>query len=550
LLVDFLTRFYSMATPVTSVLPSSTPAPGGSAALGPPRIGWLRLMMNWIPNVLVFALLGSVFYAGHHTGWKLPKFAELTSTPQAPDEDWCEEHSVAESVCVMCQPALQPKLPSFGWCEKHGVHECVICHPELAQAKGQPQLPAYDTAAAIGVRPRNVHNSVDTLHTQVVQFSSAEAADRAGIEVDVVSTAPLREEIAAHGEAVFDPTHVAHLSSQVAGRVSRVFKRVGDKAAVGEVLALVDAAAVGQAKSQLLQAMHEVEVAKARHDRLKALSDTVASRSLVEAAEQHHEAEIKLIASEQNLMNLGFALPANLTRHDPRRVADELRLLGIPADIASSLGSQTQTSNLFPLVAPFAGTIAAANVVPGEAVDANTVAFVIADPRQMTLRLNVRQEDAALVALGQEVRFTTDDGAISAEGRIDWISPTVEPKSRTLPVRVSLGNQEGKLRDNTFGLGRILLRAQEQAIVVPTSAVQAAGDAQLVFVRDKNYFAEGSPKFFHVRQVRIGARNEKHVELLAGALPGEVVATDGSNVLLAQLLRGTMGAGCSHGHHH
>jgi len=508
-------------------------------------------MIHAVPNLAVFALLAAVFYAGHHTGWKLPKFSELTSAPADAEADWCEEHSVPESQCLECQPALKPKLPSFGWCETHGVSECVICHPELSQAKREPQVPAYDTAAAIGVRPRNLQNPLDALHTKVVQFASAEAADRAGIEVDVVGTAPMREEIAANGELVFDPTHVAHLSSQAPGRVWRVFKRVGDKAAAGEVLALVDAAAVGQAKSQLLHGMHEVEVAKARHERLKLLGDTVANRSLVEAAEQLHDAEIKLIASEQNLMNLGFSLPPNLLKHNPRQVAGELRLLGIPADIESSLGPQLQTSNLLALVAPFAGTIVSANVVQGEAVDANTVAFVIADPNRLTLILNVRQEDAPLVALGQEVRFATDNGSGQAEGRIDWISPTVEPKSRTLPVRVSVANPDGKLRDNTFGIGRILLRAEREAIVVPASAVHSAQGGLLVFVRDKNYFTEGAAKFFHVRQVRVGARDEKHVELLAGALPGEVVATQGSNVLVGQLLRGSLGADeGGHGHHH
>jgi cobalt-zinc-cadmium efflux system membrane fusion protein len=511
---------------------------------------WWSAAVGAIPNVLVFGLLAAVFYTGHHTGWKLPKFSALTRGPETAADEWCDEHSVAESQCLECQPALKPKLPTFGWCDEHGVNECVICHPELSQAKGEPQLPAYDTAAAIGVRPRLANNSVSDLHTKVVQFASAEAVERAGVEIDVVTTAPMREEITAHGEVNFDPTRVAHLSSQAAGRVWRVFKKVGDRVAAGEVLALVDAAAVGQAKSQLLQAMHEVEVAKARHDRLKALADTVAARSLVEAAEQLHEAEIKVIAAEQSLVNLGFVLSANFDKHKPREIAEELRLLGIPTDIDSSLRGQTQTSNLLPLVAPFAGTIASADVVQGEAVDANTAAFVVADPSRLTLRLNVRQEDAGLVAIDQEVSFTTDDGAVTTRGRIDWISPTVDAKSRTLPVRVSLENQDGKLRGNTFGMGRILLREESQAIVVPVSALHSAGDVQLVFVRDKNYFAEGAAKFFHVRQVRVGARDEKHVELLAGVLPGEVVATEGSNVLLAHLLRGSMGAGCGHGHHH
>jgi cobalt-zinc-cadmium efflux system membrane fusion protein len=65
-----------------------------------------------------------------------------------------------------------------------------------------------------------------------------------------------------------------------------------------------------------------------------------------------------------------------------------------------------------------------------------------------------------------------------------------------------------------------------------------------VFIRDKNFMQKDSLKLFHVRQVRLGAGDDKHVELLAGALPGEVVATKGSPVLLAQLLRSNLGAGC------
>jgi cobalt-zinc-cadmium efflux system membrane fusion protein len=507
-------------------------------------------VLHSIPNVLVFGLLAGVFYVGHHTGWKLPKLSTLLGGAPAAEADWCEEHAVAESQCLECQPALKSQTPSFGWCEKHGVSECVICHPELSQAKGEPQLPAYDTAAAIDVRPRNAQSSVDPLHTKVVQFASAEAAERAGIEVDLVTTAPMREEIAAHGEVTFDPRRVAHLSSRASGAVWRVLKQIGQPVAEGEALALVEAASVGQAKAQLLQAVSELRTARARVDRLKALEGAVAGRSLIEAEAAQREGEIKLVAAEQALVNLGFEVPQDIERSEPKELAERLRFLGVPAGLASSMAEQTQTTNLFPLVSPVAGVLVAAHAVPGESVDAEHDVFVVADPRQMTLTLNVRQEDAGLIAQGQEVRFATDDASARAEGRIDWISPTVDLKSRTLPVRVSLSNQEGKLRDNTFGMGRILLRAEPQAVVVPASAVQAAGETQLVFVRDKNYFAEGAAKFFHVRQVRIGARNEKQVELLAGVLPGEVVATEGSNVLLAQLLRGTLGAGCGHGHHH
>jgi cobalt-zinc-cadmium efflux system membrane fusion protein len=142
------------------------------------------------------------------------------------------------------------------------------------------------------------------------------------------------------------------------------------------------------------------------------------------------------------------------------------------------------------------------------------------------------------------VTFRTDDGAQQASGRIGWVSPTVDERTRTLQARVVLDNPTGALRDKTFGTGRIVLREQPGAVTVPREAVQATTDATFVFVRDRDYLKEGAPKVFHVRQVRTGARDDAYVELLAGVLPGEVIATKGSPVLLGQLLRGNLGEGC------
>jgi cobalt-zinc-cadmium efflux system membrane fusion protein len=260
-----------MATvPTSSILRGATPSADDIAA--PRARGWRTAFLGSLPNVLVFGLLAAVFYAGHHTGWKLPKFSELSGVTAKPADDWCEEHSVAETACLECQPALKPTLPTFGWCELHGVNECVINHPELAQTKGEPQRPAYDTAAAIGVRPRPVNNSVNTLHAKIVQFASAAAVEKAGVQVDVVGTAPMREEIVAPGEVNFDPTRVAHLSSRASGTVWRVLKHVGQPVAAGEALALVEAAGVGQANAAL-HAVSDLRTATARLDRLKGLGD-------------------------------------------------------------------------------------------------------------------------------------------------------------------------------------------------------------------------------------------------------------------------------------
>jgi cobalt-zinc-cadmium efflux system membrane fusion protein len=110
-------------------------------------------------------------------------------------------------------------------------------------------------------------------------------------------------------------------------------------------------------------------------------------------------------------------------------------------------------------------------------------------------------------------------------------------------VRVNLPNLEGKLRANTFGHGHVVLREEPNAILVPTQAVHVEGGNSYLFVRDKDFRKEGAPKVFHTRTVRVGARDERNTEIIAGVLPGELVATKNSTMIMAELLRGKIGEG-------
>lgn len=501
----------------------------------------LRAVLAWLahalPNLIVFTLLGAILWWGHHTGWKMPSLhTEATATA----DDWCSEHLVPESKCVECNADLVPKPKPKGFCKVHGVAECVICNPELAQTKGSPSLPKYDTAAAIPLMRRRENNSLSKVHEGRVQFASDEAVEKAGLDVDIVGEQPMTEAISATGEVTFDPTSVGHLSSKAAGSVLAVHKRIGDQVKAGEVLAIVDAAVVGQAKSQLLQAMVQLQLRKAHYDRISAASAALPGRSILETEAAMKEAEINLVSSRQALANLGFNLPSDLSSKDAKSFADELHYLGIPAEYRDA----TASNNMLPIRASHDGVLLESNVVAGEVIDSTEKLFTVADPSRLWLTLNVRQEDAAFVHAGQNVEFSTDDGAHHTSGPISWISPRVDEKTRTLQVRVMLAGEGQSLRDKAFGTGRIILRHEEQAIVVPLSAVQATSDGNLIFIRDRGYFDPGGFKLFHVRQVRLGAKSDTHVELLAGALPGEVVATKGSNVVLAQLLRSSLGAGC------
>ena len=514
------------------------PASRAPAATRPSQSGrLLAWLAHAVPNLLVFSLLGAVLWWGHHSGWKMPTFHEGA---EAAHDDWCSEHLVAESQCVECNTELMPKPKPKGFCKLHGVAECVICNPELAQTKGPPNLPKYDTAAAIPLMRRRENNSLSTVHLSRVQFASDEAAEKAGLDVDIVGEQPMTEALGANGEVSFDPTSVAHLSSKAAGSVVAVHKRIGDAVKTGDVLALVDAAAVGQAKSQLLQSIVQLQLRKAHYDRINGASAALPGRSVLEAEATMKEAEINLVSSRQALANLGFSLPSDLSKQDAKEFAEELHYLGIPNQFRET----TASNNLLPIRAPFSGILLESSVVAGEVIDSSEKLFTVADPGRLWLTLNVRQEDGPFIRPGQRVEFSTDDGAQQAAGLINWISPTVDEKSRTLKVRVMLEEKSSALRDKAFGTGRIVIRQEAQAITVPLAAVQATSDGNFIFVRDRAYFEPGGFKVFHVRHVRLGAKTETHVELLAGALPGEIVATKGSNVLLAQLLRSSLGAGC------
>ena len=167
---------------------------------------WAATLGRMLPNLVVLLALAGLAWWGHRSGWKVPKFSALMGHPSVRAKDWCEAHSVPQSLCVECKPDLLPRGQAFGWCRKHGIAECPLDHPELAQVKGRPQLPRYDVAAALQLMDRPENNSKCRLHQRRIQFASAAAADKAGVDVEMVREAPMTEFVAASGEVVYDQT--------------------------------------------------------------------------------------------------------------------------------------------------------------------------------------------------------------------------------------------------------------------------------------------------------------------------------------------------------
>jgi len=538
--------------PVTGLPPSA----GGSAHEShEDSRGWLR---QSAPTAAIVLLLAGLALWSHLIGWRVPKFSALFGGSQEAAEDWCTEHNVAESICIECNPKLVPAGKDYGFCKVHGVPQCPLEHPEVAQLAKLPAVTSSDlehVQAALAVKPRSENNSLCKLHEKRVQFASDAAAAKVGVDIAIVRQRPIVEAIRAPGEIVYDDTATAHLASRVQGSVWRIERQVGQPVRRGEILALVDAADVGHAKAGLLQAVSQARLEDVNVKRLRTLSDDgiIAGRRLQEAEAAAQQAKIRVLAAEQALENLGLSVPLESWTGMPlERIAEEVRFLGLPPELAASAASQGAGTNLFPVRSPLDGVVVERHATQGELVNPATPLFVVSDLRHMWIMLDVREEDAKRISLGQKVFFESNDDAEDSElgGTISWIASSADPQTRTIRVRVEVANPDGRLRAHTFGTGRIVLREEPRAIVVPNEAIHWEGCCHIVFVRDKDYQKEGAPKFYHVRKVRLGMRDDDETEILAGLLPGEVIASKNSFVLEAQLLKSGLGPGCGCVHEH
>lgn len=367
-------------------------------------------------------------------------------------------------------------------------------------------------------------------------FATDYDVERAGIDIAPVWTAPMTEALQASGELAFDPGLVARLSPRLPGTVWSVLKKIGAKVQPGEVVALVDAVEVGKAKSELQQSMTQVRLRRKALTDLHGAGNAVNQRQRQESEAALKDAEVRLLAAEQALLNLGLPVRAIELIDLPRaEAAQRLRGLGVPGE--AGFDSATGTANLLPVRAPFAGWVIDVNVVAGEVVGNGTTLMTIADPRQLWLTLHVRQEAAHRVAIQQTVKFRPDGAAEEATARVNWIGTTANETTRTVPIRSVLANTDGRLRASTLGQGRVILRETPNAIIVPRGAVQTFRGSPIVFVRHPDFLKADGPKEFQARTVVVGTSDDNHTEVLSGLVVNEVVASKGAPILLAELNR-------------
>jgi cobalt-zinc-cadmium efflux system membrane fusion protein len=503
----------------------------------------LQVVISALPAVAVFAVLGGVALWGHLSHWKFPVAAAVGgNSNDGNSDDWCDEHAVPNSICVECNPGKFPDVPHFDWDADYGIPDNVLAHPEIAQVYGEPRMPQYNQLAALGLRKRQANGEGCSYHLHRLQVASEEAAEKLGIEFEPVAVRPMTDEIEAVAEVIYDPTGVARLSSRAAGTVWRVRHELGDEVDEGEVLALIDSPQLARAKSDYIEAAISLRVKRQRYEALLEAGGAVPRRVMLDARSERDEAVVHFAETRQILANYGLPAPEWDDETEPDELIESMRLLGLPPRVAKEAKNLTDSSGLYPLVAPQKGVITQLDLVAGELIDTTHVLFVLADRDSMLLTMKLAPENARYAVRNTEVRFVDDLSQLRLHARVSWVSTVVDDTTRLLEVRAVIDDVTDEVRANIFGTAHIILREEPHAVVVPRESMQWEGCCNVVFVRDKEYRLPGKPKVMHIRTVRPLAQDDQFVEVV-GVLPGEVVVSKGAETMRAQMLRNNLGAG-------
>jgi len=209
-----------------------------------------------------------------------------------------------------------------------------------------------------------------------------------------------------------------------------------------------------------------------------------------------------------------------------RDARTRLEYFDVPAEEITRLENSRVVRKTLTIRAPFTGIVTHKNVVEGQKISAGVDLFRIADLSTVWLMGKVFEYDVPFVKLGQEalMRLTYLPGR-TYRGRVTYVYPYLDPKTRTLSVRMEFHNPGYELKPGMYATVELSGRIADSATLVPDVAVIRTGRRSVAFTVPK-------PGRFEPREVEIGARAQNnYLQVLSGLEPGETVVISGQFLL-------------------
>jgi multidrug efflux system membrane fusion protein len=321
-----------------------------------------------------------------------------------------------------------------------------------------------------------------------------------GLTIETVKSAPVTEMQELAGTVHARTSAV--ISARIAGTVSMLRVREGDRVLKGQLLAQLDAqenqANAAAASAGIDEARRGLDEALSR----KHLTDTTFERYqklFTEQAISRQEFDVK--QSERDLAAQGVArAEARL-----KKTQEGARATGIMADYTR-------------ITSPLSGIITRRQADLGATVFPGQPLMTIEDEGNYQLELAIPENLASLVRSGTPVQVTLDSLGRSFAAQIVEIVPSADPASRTFTAKVPLA-QKG-LKSGMFGRGALSLGRTVNGMLVARKALVERGAMTSVWIVDRE-------KIARMRLVKVGKTVGDRVEILSGLSDDERIVVDG-----------------------
>jgi len=236
----------------------------------------------------------------------------------------------------------------------------------------------------------------------------------AAVALADVQTAPVRRQFVTKpvrmvGKVDYDETRLADITARVPGRLDRLF---------------VDYTGITVREGEHLVWMYSPDL-------------VVAQRELLQTWEAYNHA-----STDQDRA---------LEESTLRAAEEKLRLLGVLEEQIAEIKRRGTPSDHLTIYAPVGGIVIRKHLNEGIYVDTGTKIYTTADLTRVWVYLDAYESDVPWIRYGQQVEFTTETypGEVF-RGRVAFIDPVLNEKTRTVKVRLNVPNDNLRLKPGMF----------------------------------------------------------------------------------------------------